>query len=157
MSIEHELGAILLEQKLTISTAESCTGGLVSSLLTDVPGSSAFVKHNVVTYANEVKHNILGVTWETLNNKGAVSPECAQEMVLGLRKLTNSDICLATTGLAGPDGGTPEKPVGLCYVGFLFNNKLRIKKLLFEGNYSRTELKQLFATSALEFAKANLV
>ena len=156
MSIEQEFGQILLDKNLTISTAESCTGGLVSSLLTDIPGSSAFITLNVVTYANEIKHKILNVSLETLNTHGAVSKECATEMVLGLKQLTNSDVCLATTGIAGPSGGTKDKPVGLCYVAFLYDNNLKIKKLLFPPNTQRKELKLLFAKAAIEFAKQNL-
>lgn len=153
MMIEQEIGKIFLENNLTISTAESCTGGLLSSMLTDVAGSSAFISLNVITYANEIKHKILGVSQETLTGCGAVSEECAKEMVIGLKKLTDSDICVATTGIAGPGGGTNEKPVGLCYVGVFLNGEVRIKKLLFDSKISRKELKQKFATAALEFVK----
>ena len=150
MGIENDLAKFLLENNLTISTAESCTGGLLSSRLTDVSGSSNFVKLNVVTYANEIKESILGVTPKTLNTYGAVSEQCAREMVLGLKKLTNTDICVATTGIAGPTGGSDEKPVGLCYIGLLIKDKLTIKKIQLSKTAPRTTIKNLFATSALE-------
>ena len=113
MTLEEELGKYLIENNLTIATAESCTGGLLSSRLTDVSGSSEYVKLNFVTYANEAKHKILGVSWDILNNYGAVSEECAEAMANGLYAVTNCDIALCTTGIAGPTGGTKEKPVGL--------------------------------------------
>ena len=156
MSVTEQLAQLLIKNKLTISTAESCTGGLVSSKLTDVAGSSAYITHNVITYANSVKHNILGVSSLILEEKGAVSPECAEEMARGLYKLTGSDICLATTGIAGPDGGSPEKPVGLCYVGLYYKNNVKIKKLLFDSSLTRIHLKELFANAALEFVIENL-
>lgn len=152
MKPEQILGEKLLEKNLTISTAESCTGGLLSSLLTDVSGSSSFITYNVVTYANEIKHKILGVSLETLQTHGAVSTKCAMEMVLGLKKITNSDICLATTGIAGPNGGTEEKPVGLCYIGILYNDKLKIEEVKLSQTLSRKELKLAFAHKAIEEA-----
>src|SRR5581483_10970149 len=105
------------EHGLWISLAESCTGGLVSKRLTDVAGSSSYIKLNVVTYANEAKEKVLGVSPQTLETHGAVSEQCAQEMCEGMRRLSNCDIAVSITGIAGPDGGTPEKPVGLVYVG----------------------------------------
>ena len=150
MGIENDLAKFLLENNLTISTAESCTGGLLSSRLTDVSGSSNFVKLNVVTYANEIKERVLGVTPKTLNTYGAVSEQCAREMVLGLKKLTNTDICVATTGIAGPTGGSDDKPVGLCYIGLLIKDKLTIKKIQLSPTAPRTTIKNLFATCALE-------
>ena len=120
MKPEEELGKILTENKLTISTAESCTGGLISSKLTDISGSSEYVKLNFVTYANEVKHSVLGVDWEILNTYGAVSEQCAYAMAEGLNKITNCDVALCTTGIAGPTGGTKEKPVGLVYISIKF-------------------------------------
>lgn len=156
MSLEHDLGQILLKKHLTISTAESCTGGLLSSKLTDVSGSSAFVKLNVVTYSNEIKHKILNVKNETLDKHGAVSPQCAQEMVLGLKQLSNADICIATTGITGPTGGSTEKPVGLCYIGLLIKDKLTVKKIVMPENANRKNLKELFTTNALELVFKSL-
>lgn len=112
----NKLARILKENKLVIATAESCTGGLLSSRLTDVSGSSDFVKLNFVTYANEAKEEILNVPHEILESYGAVSSQCAEAMAKGLRKRTGCDIALCTTGIAGPAGGSREKPVGLMYV-----------------------------------------
>ena len=148
----NKLAKILTEKNLTISTAESCTGGLVSSMLTDVSGSSAFVKLNFVTYANEAKHEILGVSNETLEKYGAVSEQCAREMAEGLMKKTNCDIALCTTGVAGPTGGTKEKPVGLCYISVKYKDKITVEKVLLDPKTERKELKQQFAQKAIELA-----
>ena len=129
MKLEEELGQLLIEKHLTIATAESCTGGLVSSKLTDISGSSEYVKLNFVTYANEAKHDILGVSWDILNNFGAVSEECAHAMADGLQKITNCDIALCTTGIAGPTGGTNEKPVGLIYISVKYKNIVTVKEI----------------------------
>ena len=112
MNYENEIAKILIDKGLKISTVESCTGGLLSSKLTDVSGSSAFISLNLVTYANEAKENILDVT---LDNEGVVSENCAYQMAKGLCNLTKSDICVSTTGIAGPTGGSDKKPVGLMY------------------------------------------
>ena len=148
----ENLTKILIEKNLTISTAESCTGGLVSSMLTDISGSSAFIKLNFVTYSNEAKHKMLGVSSNTLEKYGAVSEECAKEMAEGLMKQTNCDISLCTTGIAGPTGGTKEKPVGLCYISCRFKNQTHIKKLRLNPNIERKEMKRLFAENAINFA-----
>lgn len=156
MSLEEEIGAYLIKNNLTISTAESCTGGLLSSKLTDVAGSSAYIKFNVVTYANEIKHSILKVSNETLNTKGAVSPECAKEMVIGLKELTNADICVATTGIAGPGGGSKDKPVGLCYISTLYKNNILIEKIILNSDIQRIKMKEEFAKMALLLIKKTL-
>lgn len=147
-----KLAKLLLEKKLVISTAESCTGGLLSSMLTDVSGSSEYVKLNFVTYANEAKHKILNVSLETLENHGAVSEECAHEMAEGLFNKTGCDIALCTTGIAGPTGGTKEKPVGLCYISCRYQGIIHVKKVLLNPDIERTEMKKLFAEHAIEFA-----
>lgn len=152
MKPEEILGKILLEKKLTIATAESCTGGLVSSKLTDISGSSKYINLNFITYANEAKHEILGVSWDILNNYGAVSEQCAQAMAEGLQAKTNCDIALCTTGIAGPTGGTEEKPVGLIYISIKYNNIVSIKEIRLSSNIPRKEMKELFANKALEFA-----
>lgn len=150
MNIEQQIGQILIDKKLTISTTESCTGGLLSSKLTDVSGSSAFVHLNFVTYANEAKHDILGVKWDTLNNFGAVSEECAIEMAEGLHKITASDICVSTTGIAGPTGGSAEKPVGLMYSAIYFRGKIQTYKILVSPIIERVEMKQKFTEEVLK-------
>lgn len=101
---------------LRLATAESCTGGLVSKLITGVPGASVVYNGGVVSYANEVKASVLGVPWETLNTVGAVSEETALYMADGARRVCGADIAVSTTGIAGPGGGTPEKPVGTVYI-----------------------------------------
>jgi len=152
MKPEEDIGKILLENKLTIATAESCTGGLVSSKLTDVSGSSAYVKLNFVTYANEAKHEILKVDWNILNTHGAVSEQCAQAMAEGLHKKTNCDIALCTTGIAGPAGGTKTKPVGLMFASVWYKNIVTVKEIKLPPNTPRIEMKEKFANEALKFA-----
>jgi nicotinamide-nucleotide amidase len=115
-AVEVAVGRLLGERGLTLALAESCTGGLVSHRVTDVPGSSAYYLGSVTAYANAVKESVLGVRGDTLERHGAVSAESAQEMARGARRLLGADVGVAVTGIAGPDGGTPEKPVGLAYV-----------------------------------------
>lgn len=114
--IEEIVASALRKLSLTISVAESCTGGYISSMLTDVPGSSEYFKMSVVSYSDISKKNILGVDPSILEKHGSVSPETAEKMAQGIRKISGSDIGLSTTGIAGPSGGTAEKPVGLLYV-----------------------------------------
>lgn len=147
-----KLTKLLIERNLVISTAESCTGGLLSSMLTDISGSSAFVKMNFVTYSNEAKRDILDVREETLNKYGAVSEQCVREMADGLINKTHCDIALCTTGIAGPTGGTEEKPVGLCYISCCYNAKTLVKKVLENPNLERKEMKHKFAEHAIKFA-----
>ena len=137
MSLEEEVGKYLIDNSLTIATAESCTGGLLSSKLTDVSGSSEYVKLNFVTYANEAKHKILGVSWDILNNFGAVSEQCAQAMAEGLENVTGCDIALCTTGIAGPTGGTKEKPVGTVFMGCSYKGCTQVREFHFQGNRAR--------------------
>jgi putative competence-damage inducible protein len=152
MTLEEKLGKYLIENKLTIATAESCTGGLLSSKLTDVSGSSEYVKLNFVTYANEAKHKILGVSWDILNNFGAVSEECAEAMANGLYEATDCDIALCTTGIAGPTGGTKEKPVGLVYISMRYKGIVTVKEVKLSPTLPRIEMKEQFANQALKLA-----
>lgn len=152
MTLEEELGKYLIENKLTIATAESCTGGLLSSKLTDVSGSSEYVKLNFVTYANEAKHKILGVSWNILNNFGAVSEECAEAMANGLYEATDCDIALCTTGIAGPTGGTKEKPVGLVYISMRYKGIVTVKEVKLSPTLPRIEMKEQFVNQALKLA-----
>ncbi len=133
----------------TVAVAESCTGGLISSLLTDVSGSSEYIKENFVTYANEAKTTYLGVSEETLKKYGAVSPETAKEMVEGLLKNTDCDFAIATTGIAGPTGGTEEKPVGLMYLGLASRVDVKIIKIQQPKELYRRIMKIAFAKQAL--------
>lgn len=145
----EKISKIMLREALQISSAESCTGGLISSRLTDVSGSSAYIKMNFVTYSNEAKQKILNVSEETLKNYGAVSEQCAREMAQGLIQLTQSDVVICTTGVAGPTG-SEEKPVGLVYVACGVNGKIVVKKFQLNSNYSRKNMKFMFSEEALK-------
>lgn len=125
---------LLRERNMTLSLAESCTGGGIAFEITSVPGSSAVFGFGAATYANEAKVKIAGVSEETLRTYGAVSPETASEMAEGIRKLSGADIGLSVTGIAGPDGGTEEKPVGLVYMGISLKNNSYTKRLMLKGN-----------------------
>lgn len=130
-SLEEAVGKLIQKQGKSLSTAESCTGGTISSRITSIPGCSAWFKGSVTAYSNEVKHNILGVKTETLNNFGAVSGETIEEMAKGVLKLLNTDYSVATSGIAGPDGGTETKPVGTVWIaaaGKLDNGDIILKK-----------------------------
>ena len=148
--IEEDIAKILIDKELKIATTESCTGGLLSSRLTDVSGSSNFVHLNFVTYSNEAKHKILGVRNETLELYGAVSEECAYEMASGLFKATGADICISTTGIAGPTGGTEEKPVGLMYSTIYTKDRSLTFEVHRPANTQRIEMKQEFTQAILE-------
>lgn len=148
--IEKLIGEILIEQNLTLSTAESCTGGLISSRLTDVAGSSKYITLNFVTYANDAKTRILGVKRETLSCYGAVSEECVIEMAKGTLRATGSDVALCTSGVAGPDA-SENKPVGTLWIAVAFKEKVWTKKVSLNSEIERIEMKKLFAQSALEF------
>jgi len=150
MKYASDIGKYLAENNLTISTAESCTGGLLSSKLTDVSGSSAYITLNLVTYANEAKIKMLGVEKEIPDTKGAVSEECAYQMARGLYELTGSDICVSTTGIAGPTGGTAEKPVGLMYSCIYTPKKYKIYKILKSSDTPRVQMKELFSEEVLK-------
>lgn len=117
--IEAQVGRLLRAQGLTVAVAESCTGGLVSSRITDVSGSSDYYRGSVVAYASDIKEALLGVDHDTLEKHGAVSAQTAQEMAQGVRRVIQTDLGLAVTGIAGPTGGTPQKPVGLVYVALI--------------------------------------
>jgi nicotinamide-nucleotide amidase len=149
-SLESVLLNKLKEKGLSIATAESCTGGLIAKKLTDIPGSSSAFVGSVVAYSNEVKAKLLGVSLEILERFGAVSVECAQEMLTGLDKLFGADIGVAVTGVAGPDGGTKEKPVGLVYIGVNYKGKCEVKR--FEFNGDRETVRERSAKTALSMA-----
>ena len=147
MNYSEEIGKILIKKGWKISTAESCTGGLLSSELTNISGSSAYITLNLVTYANSAKENMLGVI---INKEGVVSESCAFQMAKGLHKLTNSDICVSTTGIAGPTGGTAEKPVGLMYSTIYTKNSFKTYKIELNPNLSRIEIKTGFVNEVLK-------
>ena len=122
------VGKLLLEKHITISCAESCTGGLFVAALTEIPGISEVFERGIVTYSNRAKMEELGVKAETLDKFGAVSPETACEMAAGLAEKTGSDLCISVTGIAGPGGGTDEKPVGLAYIGIAYKGQVMAVK-----------------------------
>lgn len=122
-SWNHIVQQLMLRQQLTLSTAESCTGGFMASQITEVPGSSGYFMGSVVSYANSVKENVLGVSATTLANFGAVSSQCAEEMLAGVLDVIKSDVAIAVTGIAGPGGGSAEKPVGTVFVSVGSKNR----------------------------------
>ena len=124
----------LLKKKMLISFAESCTGGLLSSSITSISGSSKVFNMGLVTYSNKSKIKILKIKKKIIDNHGAVSPECCKAMVVNLSKISKADINVSITGIAGPNGGTKEKPVGLVYIGFKKRNKIIITKNIFKNN-----------------------
>jgi nicotinamide-nucleotide amidase len=128
-NLEQAIGQLLIKKALTVATAESCTGGSVASLLTSVSGSSAYFTGSVVAYSNEVKTNLLGVKTETLAAYGAVSEQTVREMAQGIRQKLGASIGIATSGIAGPTGGTPEKPVGTIWIAYSDQHKTITKKL----------------------------
>ena len=140
IDLEEVVAKLLIEKKLTISTAESCTGGMIASTLINYPGISEVLLEGAVTYSNEAKHKRLGVKNETLDKYGAVSEETAMEMAIGIAKTAGTDVSIVTTGIAGPGGGTKEKPVGLVYVGIYVKGKVEVQKCMFNGNRSRVRL-----------------
>ncbi|MDH7498696.1 MAG: nicotinamide-nucleotide amidohydrolase family protein, partial [Syntrophomonadaceae bacterium] len=136
---------------LTVSCAESCTGGLLAKMLTDLPGSSDYMWGGAVTYSNQAKVSLLGVQPETLAAFGAVSPQTAREMAQGIRERSGADFALSTTGVAGPGGGSPEKPVGLVYVGLADGGSVEAKELRLAGD--RGTIRLLAAKCALDWLR----
>ncbi len=137
MSLEEKIGELLKAKKMTLSTAESCTGGSIAALITSVPGSSEYFKGGVVAYSNEVKMNMLHVSPETLQKYGAVSRETVIEMVQGVMESMKTDCAVATSGIAGPGGGTPEKPVGTIWMAVACGGLIVTEKE--EGDAGRAE------------------
>ena len=134
LSLEEKIISLMQKENMTLATAESCTGGLLSSKLTNVPGASSVYIGSAITYSNEMKQLLLGVSQETLEKHGAVSSETAEEMALGAWKNLKADAAIAITGIAGPGGGTAEKPVGLVYVGICVKGKVRTLELRLRGS-----------------------
>ncbi len=155
MSLEQEIGALLRQQGLTLGLVESATGGLVSHRITNIPGSSDYYKGSVTAYSNEAKIRVVGVSEATINQYGAVSPQVAEEMAEGGKKILGTDICLADTGIAGPGGATPEKPVGLFYIGLSHGERTYSRKHNFQGD--RAQNKQSAAETALSWLKEYLI
>jgi len=131
------LGRMLMKQGKTMATAESCTGGSIAQFITSNSGSSAYFKGGVVAYSNEIKSNLLGVPSELIQTVGAVSQEVAESMALGAQKALHTDYAVATTGIAGPDGGTDEKPVGTVWIAVAGPSGVSSKKYIFKHNRER--------------------
>jgi PncC family amidohydrolase len=159
--LEAEIARLIREYQaktgklLTIGTVESATGGRIADRITNVPGSSDYFKGSVVAYSNEVKNALLGVKKVTIENYGAVSEQTALEMAQGGRKLFDVDICVSDTGIAGPSGASPEKPLGLFYLGLAAEDGSLSQKHAFQGN--REENKRDAAEAALKMLKQHLL
>lgn len=150
MTIEERIGVLLTKQGLTLATAESCTGGLVAHRITNVPGSSAYFLGGAVAYAHGAKEALLGVQAETLAAHGAVSEETAREMARGARRRLGADVAVAITGIAGPAGGTQDKPVGLTYIALSAPDVDLVERHVWTGE--RLENKEASAEAALRLA-----
>ncbi|MGH4122777.1 MAG: competence/damage-inducible protein A [Clostridium sp.] len=155
ITLENVLGEMLINKKLTIATAESCTGGMVAAKLVNYPGISSVFIDGVVTYSNEAKINRLGVSAKTLDKYGAVSSEVAAEMAQGIAKTSGTKIGISTTGIAGPDGGSAEKPVGLVYVGLYMNGEVKTKMLKLSGD--RQKIRERATMQLLDWLRRELL
>ncbi len=153
-SLEASVGRLLNDRGLKIAVAESCTGGLVSHRLTEISGSSAYFECGIVVYSNESKIELLKVPREIIEAHGAVSPETAAKMAEGVRSVSRVDLGLATTGIAGPTGGTPEKPVGTVYIALADSEEVRVESFQFSG--TRTQIKIVAAQAALDLVRCFL-
>jgi len=153
-AINQEIGDLLRSKGLTLAVVESASGGLISQLITDVPGSSDYFKGSVTAYSIAVKVAVVGVKRETIDSYGVVSGQVAEEMAAGGRKLLGADICLADTGIAGPGGATAESPLGLFYIGLCHGGTAVSREHCFRGG--REENKRSAAAAALNWLKEYL-
>jgi len=154
-TIEAEVGRLLTARKKTLAIAESCTGGLLCKRLTDIPGSSNYLKEGIVAYSNEAKVKYLGVRDETLRHYGAVSGETVAEMATGMKRVSGADIAVGITGIAGPSGGSQEKPVGLVYFGLATEDSIITCQRRFTGE--RCLIRELAADFALDMLRRTLI
>lgn len=154
-SIEHVVHHKLKEKKLTLSVAESCTAGMLGMLLTELAGSSEYFLGGILTYSNELKHNLLNLDSKVLQHFGAVSPEVAEMMAIGVRRVTGSKLSLSITGVAGPGGGTEEKPVGLFYVGFCSETKSKAFRFFYP--VSRELVRKYACYCALDILRRHML
>jgi PncC family amidohydrolase len=155
MKLEKIIGDRLKERGWTLSIAESCTGGLISDRLTDVPGSSDYFEGGMVTYSNESKAKHLGIPLDYIKKYGAVSPQVARKMAQGVRKAFNTTFGLSTTGVAGPTGGTKRAPIGRIFIGFTNGRRTWVRREDFKG--SRREIKRKAAERSLKFFYETLI
>lgn len=152
MSLEKNLAKALIRKKQTLSLAESCTGGLLSDRLTNIPGSSKFLMGSVICYSNRSKQKLLNVSSAAIKKHGAVSAVVARQMSAGARRLFRTDYSVSITGIAGPGGGTAQKPVGLTYIALSTLKQTRVKEFHFRG--PRRKIKHQAATAALSLLLA---
>ena len=153
-SLAQHIVSLLCEKGLTLGVVESATGGLISHMTTNIPGSSNCYLGSITSYSNQAKIKIVGVSEDSLNRHGAVSSQVAEEMARGGRRVLDADICIADTGIAGPGGATPEKPVGLFYIGLSHKDGTFSRRHIFAGN--REENKRYAAEAALSWVKEYL-
>jgi nicotinamide-nucleotide amidase len=154
-TLQECIGRILAEYGKTVSTAESCTGGSIAAMLTSVPGSSEYFLGSVVSYSNSVKSGVLGVDEEIIRKYGAVSSECVAAMAEGVRKITGTDFSVATSGIAGPGGGSEAKPVGTVWIGVSSPKGTKTCKMVFRGDRKRNI--ERFAANALNILRITIV
>jgi nicotinamide-nucleotide amidase len=150
-TLEEIVAALLIEQKMTLAVAESCTGGLISNRLTDVAGSSAFFERSVIAYSNAAKTNLLGIPVKVIEKHGAVSEETARLMAEGVRKIAGTGLGLSSTGIAGPSGGSKEKPVGTIYLALADSKQTICRHYTFRWDRKRN--KHVFSEAALIMVK----
>lgn len=150
MVTEQLLATFLKKYHMTLTTAESCTGGLLAGTFMNVPGVSDVYEEGYITYANSAKQKLLGVKKKTLKKHGAVSKQTAKQMAKGAAKAAGADVAISVTGIAGPDGGTEEKPVGLVYIGCCVCGKVRVRRCLFSGD--RSQIRAQSVEAAMQFA-----
>lgn len=155
VSLEMAVADLLKRNHLTMCTAESCTGGMIAARMVNVPGVSDVFMEGMVTYSNEAKMRLLGVRKDTLKAHGAVSGETAREMAEGGVRASGTDLCVATTGIAGPDGGTEEKPVGLVYMACCLRGDTCVRRYQFKGN--REKVREQAMMKALDLARLCLL
>jgi len=151
------VGGLLRERRQTLATAESCTGGMLAGWITDVPGSSDYFLRGVVTYSNPAKIDLLGVPTEAIERHGAVSAEVAEAMAVGCRRGAGTDFALSVTGIAGPSGGTPDKPVGLVFVGLAAQGTCEVRRFTFGHHLSRDAIRQRSCSAALDLLRRHLI
>ena len=153
-TLEQHVVGLLKRRKMTVATAESCTGGLIASTIVNVPGASEVFNEGYITYSNEAKQKILGVKKKTLKKDGAVSENCAAEMAKGAAKAAGARAAISVTGIAGPDGGTEEKPVGLVYIGCCIDGKVRVESYHMNGD--RQKVREISVKKALDMLRRHL-
>lgn len=154
-TLEIVIGKILKTHQKTISTVESCTGGALSARITSIPGSSEYYEGSIISYSNSIKESVVKIPWEIIKNHGAVSKQCVEAMASEGRKLLKTDYCIATSGIAGPDGGTPEKPVGTVWIAISSEKETTSHKFEFKHNRERNI--ELTVVYALNFLRRTLV